>query len=422
MSFEDRKIARQVMYDLRGGPWRLFNSTRREVILSGPSETGKTVAACLKAHYLCDTYPGANGAIVRKTAKSLHGSVLQTFNRITKGLPIIPFGGEHIEKYIYPNGSVIWTGGLDNPDKVLSSERDFIYVNQAEELILNDWEMLTTRTTGRSAVIPFPQTYGDCNPGGSHNYIIQRAKEGKLKLLTSVHKDNPTLYTVDGEITEQGKRTIETLQGLTGVRRKRLFEGIWATAEGVVYDTFDYSTHVKTRDDRDFQYWGLAIDEGYTNPAVILLIGVDGDGRLHIEREFYQTGVLQERVVAQSREWVNERRATAIVVDESAAGLIADLRNAGLSAEGHKGRVLDGIAIVQGLLTVQDDGLPRLTVDPSCVNTVNELESYVWKPGKDEPVKENDHALDALRYFSHWLYGEEVVIQRQNIYQPERIG
>jgi phage terminase large subunit len=165
----------------------------------------------------------------------------------------------------------------------------------------------------------------------------------------------------------------------------------------------------------------LALDEGYTNPAVILLIGVDGDGRLHIEREFYQTGVLQERVVMQSREWMNERKATAVIVDESAAGLIADLRNAGLPAEGHKGRVLDGIAIVQGLLTVQKDGLPRLTIDPSCVNTINEFESYVWKPGKDEPVKENDHALDAVRYFAHWLYGEEV-IQRQYIYDPAIIG
>jgi phage terminase large subunit len=60
--------------------------------------------------------------------------------------------------------------------------------------------------------------------------------------------------------------------------------------------------------------------------------------------------------------------------------------------------VLDGIAAVQERLKVQADGLPRLTVDPSCLNTINEFESYVWKPERDEPVKENDHALDALRY------------------------
>ena len=62
-----------------------------------------------------------------------------------------------------------------------------------------------------------------------------------------------------------------------------------------------------------------------------------------------------------------------------------------------------------------------MTVDPSCVNTINEFESYVWKEGKDEPVKEWDHAMDATRYFAHWLYGDEVV-QRQYVYQPARIG
>lgn len=395
----------------------MFNATGREVILSGPSETGKTVAACLKAHHLCSTYPGANGAIVRKTAKSLHGSVLQTFKRITTGLPVVPFGGEYVEKYIYPNGSVIWTGGLDNPDKVLSSERDFIYVNQAEELTLNDWEMLTTRTTGRAAVIPFPQTYGDCNPGGSKHWIRERAN---LVLLTSVHQDNPTLYTKDGELTEQGKRTLETLQALTGVRRKRLLEGIWATAEGTVYD-FDYNAHIKVRDASQMIYWAIFIDPGYTNPTAMGLVGIDNDGRLHQAEEVYQTGMLHEHIVKQAWEWYKGHTGAAIIVDQAAAELIAELTNAGMRVEGHKGKVLDGIAVVQGLLTVQGDGLPRYTCDPSCVNSINEFESYVWKDGRDEPVKLNDHIMDGLRYLAWWLYGEEYV-QRQYIYAPEHIG
>ena len=53
---------------------------------------------------------------------------------------------------------------------------------------------------------------------------------------------------------------------------------------------------------------------------------------------------------------------------------------------------------LQDLLKVHGDGKPRLTIDPSCVETINEFESYVWRPEKDEPVKENDHAMDALRY------------------------
>jgi phage terminase large subunit len=141
------------------------------------------------------------------------------------------------------------------------------------------------------------------------------------------------------------------------------------------------------------------MDEGYTNPAVILLVGIDGDERLHIAREYYERGKLQKDVVQTARTWgLGERKAELIAVDAAAAGLIADLRDVGLSAQAAKGRVLDGIANVQARLKVQGDGKPRLTVDPACVNVINEFESYVWKPEKDEPVKENDHAMDALRY------------------------
>ena len=384
------------IYTPYGGASELMYSHAPEVILQGPAETGKTLAACWKAHILASKHPNAQGAIVRKTQKSLYGSVLQTFERVIKGAPVTPYGGEKPEKYIYANGSVIWVGGMDNADKILSSERDFIYVNQAEELQVDDWEKLTTRATGRNAVVPYPQVFGDCNPSGSQHWIRKR---GPLELIASHHKDNPALFDpVTGEITMQGKRTMEVLSGLTGVRRKRLFEGIWATAEGAVYDTFDAAIHVKERARDEFNRFFMAMDEGYTNPAVILDIGVDGDGRLHIFREFYKRGVLQKDVVATSQDWRTDYEHWLVAVDAAAAGLIADLRDVGLPARGFKGRVLDGITQVQGFLKVQGDKLPRLTVDPSCVDTINEFESYVWKPEKDEPVKENDHAMDALRY------------------------
>jgi len=413
---------KQYDYKPRGGCHEFYRCKEHEFIAEGPSETGKTLAACWKIHMMALTYPGLNGAIARKIQRSVYGTVLLTFGRVIKNADVIPYGGEKPEKYIYGNGSQIWVGGLDDPDKLLSSERDFIYVNQTEECSLDDWEKMTTRTTGRGAVMPYTMTFGDCNPGGHQHWIRQRAAEGKLRLIKTIHQDNPTIYTDDGLLTEHGQRVMETLSGLSGIRRKRLFEGIWATAEGVVYDGFAYETHVKSKEHKENQYWALALDEGYTNPAVILLIGVDGDGRLHIEREFYQTGILQSSVCETAATWANdtEHPTQIAIVDQSAAGLIADLKNRGLDAQGHKGRVLDGITIVQDLLRVAKDGKPRLTVDPSCVNTINEFESYVWKPGKDEPIKENDHALDALRYFAHWLYGDTPV-QRKVIYHPVRM-
>ena len=85
-------------------------------------------------------------------------------------------------------------------------------------------------------------------------------------------------------------------------------------------------------------------------------------------------------------------------MNEAAAGLIAALVKQGVNAQGDKGRILDGTRKIQDRLKVQGDGKPRLTVDPSCVNTINEFESYVWKPAKDVPVDADNHALGALRY------------------------
>lgn len=390
-------------YELRGGCKELVASTEKQVIIAGPSDAGKTVAACLKAHSLCLRYPNCQGAIVRKTYASMTGTVLQTFKRIAVNEGVSIYGGEHPQWFDYENGSRIWIGGMDNPDKVLSSERDFIYCNQVEELPQTDWEILSTRTTGRNAVVPHAQIFGDCNPGGSKHWIRELGKSGVVRLLVSTHKDNPTIYNEDGSLTASGEARLLALSNLTGIRRKRLFEGVWATAEGAIYDNFDAAIHVKIRPDVELVRWFLTLDEGFTNPAVILRVGEDGDGRWHVAREFYQSGVLQETVVKTSKAWFDEWKCELATVDESAAGLIADLKSVWVRAVGGKGRVLDGIQRIQNRLKVQADGRPRLTIDPSCVNLINEMESYIWKPEKDVPVKDNDHACDSLRYLSDVL-------------------
>lgn len=415
--------------ELRGAARQLMGAREHEVIISGPSDTGKTLPCCVKAHLYCLRKPGCEGAIMRKTAASLAGTVLKTFAKVIP-TAVRPFGGENPSRFIYPNGSQVWCGGLDNPDRVLSSERDFIYVCQAEELTLNDWEYLATRCSGRAGHVKFPQLFGDCNPGGSRHWIRQRAAEGKLRLLISNHKDNPSIYDKTGNLTPEGQRRIAVLENLTGIRRLRLKEGIWATAEGAVYDMFNSSAdgpHVMTRPWQEMVKWMLCQDEGYTNPAAILLVGEDGDGRWHVFREWYECGKLEQDVVAVARRWyfapvvaachipdeqieqaaqserfagLNERMRRCVIngVDEAAAGLIAALSNAGMNAVGGKGRILDGIHGLQDRLKVQGDGKARLTVDPSCLNTINEFESYVWKPEKDVPVDANNHALGALRY------------------------
>lgn len=381
-------------------------------MLSGPSDTGKSVTRCLQLHWTALRYPNSQHSIVRKSYESMAGSVLKTFGRVIAGAGVMVIGADSPRLYNYPNGSQVWVGGMDKPEKTLSSERDTIFVNQAEQLTLQDWEMLSRITSGRGAVVKWPQLYGDCNPGGSKHWIREQAKCGKLALFESRHEDNPTIYRQDGTFVEDGEtvrgqlvqvggaRRMAALDALTGVRYLRLRKGVWATAEGAVFENFDVTVHVLKRPASEFKRWFLCQDEGFSNPAVILLVGEDSDGRWHVAREFYQTGQLEEAVVKVAKQWFVEFKCELDAVDSAAAGLIATLKSLGVNAVGGKGHVEDGCNKIRDRLKVQGDGKPRLTFDPSCENCVNEMESYVLKPGSDVPVKENDHCCDAIRYLA----------------------
>lgn len=417
-------------YVLRGANRELIGYDGHEAILSGPRDTGKTVAGCVKGHLWNMAMPGSQGAIFRKANVTLAGTVLQTWTRVIAPQlasgEVRVYGGERPERYIYQNGSVVWCGGMDNPSKALSSERDWIFTCQTEEFTEGEWETLAGSCSGRGAVCHKPQIFGDCNPAGSKHWIRERAKRGQLKLLAAVHKDNPTLYDAAGNLTPDGERRLAVLQAYTGVRRKRLFSGLWVTAEGAVYENFDPAVHVVYRPATQFKRFLLTLDVGFTNPWALLVVGVDGDGRWHVLREFYKTNVLPLYVTRTAKllslNWAGELptdlknvwegtgggghegatgdRCEMCCVDEARPDVVADLNDAGVYARGGKGRVEAGIYKIMDRLAVAGDGKPRLTVDPRCVETINEFESYVWKEGKSKevPVDKDNHALDALRY------------------------
>lgn len=204
-----------------------------EWMLAGPSETGKTWATLWRLDRLLATTPGAQGALVRKLAVDIAPTVLVTYRRVIamSGSGATPFGGEKPEWFDYPNGSRLYLGGIDRPGRILSGERDFVYVNQAEELDIDDWETLTTRTTGRGAVTQTPMLFGDCNPSDPDHWILKRRDANVLMMLYSHHEDNPSLYDVAGQLTAQGKRTMTTLDALTGARYSRLRLGEWVVGD-----------------------------------------------------------------------------------------------------------------------------------------------------------------------------------------------
>lgn len=411
-----------------GGALRFWNSTAHEVILHGPYETGKTFAVLTKLHKLMNEHPGAQALMVRKTYQSLLGSAVVTYR--TKVLPrplddpqstVHAYGGERPEFFIYDNGSRIWLGGLDHAGKFLSAEFDYIYINQAEEIDLADYETLTGRATGRAGHTDSPQIMCDCNPGPPDHWILKRASAGDCELIQQMHEDNPTLFDQRTyEITERGKVTMQVLDRLTGTRYLRGRLGLWVQAEGAIFDNFSLEHNVTEEADYHPGWlvrWGC--DDGYAegagpgnanyHPRVILLGQVTPQGGLNVFYEYYATNEIPEtsiRYVLDKSAEMGWDEPDIAYVDSAAGALKITLGDMLSMYAGATHPVSEGIKNVRRLIC-DGQGVRLLKIHPRCVNLIREMQSYrydensrVANVGEPKPLKLDDHGPDALRYMT----------------------
>lgn len=421
---------------LYGGARQFWKCKDPEVILSGPYDTGKTFSTLHKLDALCWKYPNSFAFMARKTYKSLKNTVIKTFEG--KVLPVLPndpssqvtkHGGENVDFYEYANGSRIICAGLDNPQKLLSAEFDWGYVNQAEEIPLDSWETLSTRCSGRSGNTPYTQLMADCNPGPPNHWIKHRKR---LTFIEQFHKDNPTIYNQEtGELLPEGKRRIDALLSLTGVRLLRGYHNKWVSEEGTVYEFLE-SVHRYDRSALPHRLtYYLSMDFGYTNPFVCQLWAVDFDGRLILINEIYMTRrTIEEHMPAINR-MIEGKRIEAVVTDHDPERQAVLRKNGLKNVVNAKKDITIGIQNVRNRLAVQGDGLPRIMFCDDTVmeydrelyreypgdlhpcSTEHEFSLYVFpeeKPDinqKEVPIDANNHGMDAMRYMVQYLEAPE---------------
>lgn len=436
-------------YRPRGAALDLLNCRAKEVLMAGPAGTGKSRACLEKLHFMALANPGLRALMLRKTLNSLTATGLVTFQTHVAAKAIAAgdmkwFGGSQKEPpaWKYTNKSTIVVGGMDNPDKVMSSEYDVIYVQEATDLVEDEWEKCTTRL--RNGAISFQQIIADCNPSGPVHWLRHRCDKGLTTELLSRHEDNPIYFNEDGTMTAVGADYMATLDRLTGVRYLRLRKGIWAAAEGVIYEDFDPSHHIIDRFEipRHWtRYW--VVDFGYVHPFVLQCWAVDEDGRLYLYREIFHTkrtvdqhakDILREvadlppgvdEVGARASEWIwREPKPRALICDHDAEGRAVLERDLGMGSIAAAKGVTEGIQVVQQRLRRQGDGRARIFLmrdsvvkrdrelmdakKPSC--TIDEITGYIWhlpngttiKP-KEVPVKDCDDGMDAMRYIANEL-------------------
>ena len=384
----------------------------RHLLYSGAFAAAKSRALCWKL-FVRASRKGAVEFLCRKTLVSLKKSTLKTLLEPDGDLPPVLEPGTYThnksEGIIRINGGgQIMYFGLDDPNKLGSVNGTGCAIDELVDLTLDDYIMLNGRV--RMTVPSLTrQLYGACNPGPpSHWAALRWGLTPGGTLLDDTHRVIESSTFDNHFLMEKAPDYVDSLRKMTGVAYERYVLGKWVGSDGLVYDKWDRRVHVQ-RLDFEPRSVGYAVDPGYTDPFAMLEILTDGDGRMHVSREWYERGKTHDQGI---NALLGMRRdpSDVVVVDSAEPALIEAMQQRAIHAiPARKGpdSITAGVSKVQARLADPGDGRPRLTVDPSCTNLIAEFETYEWAKNlsgfKDKPKDENNHALDALRYYAQHI-------------------
>lgn len=360
----------------------LFKDRAKFLAVIGPARTGKSRASLEKLLLYAFKYPGSRILLTRKVRASMTESVLETFER-----HVVPKGSSWAEnvtrasrtKYVLPNGTEIIIAGLDMPSKILSSEYDFIFAGEACELDEEDFEVLTSRLSGRNG--PYRQIILDSNPSSPTHWLKRRIDAG-MNCINFRFEDNPAL---DSDV-------IETLSRLTGHRRARLFEGQWSAAEGVIFDLAKCTIEDCDRPAGEL-YGGH--DFGWSAPAASVagVVYKDEYGRdvlyIYAAEQYSETA---QEVWAQKMLTMGTSECVWFCDPANPEG-IRELGKYGVRVFEATNAVNYGIDAVNSLIEGE-----RLFVSDRLKELLDVTAGYAYGPDGIKPLKINDHLPDALRY------------------------
>lgn len=236
----------------------------------------------------------------------------------------------------------------------------------------------------------------NCNPENPYHWFyinwIQKVKEKNTLYLHFTMEDNPSL-------SNKVKQRYKNLY--SGKFFERFILGKWVANEGVIYTMFDEKKHVVEKNPPCEKYY-LSCDYGTKNPFSVGLWGVYKERFYRID-EVYYSSVLEgeqktdEEYYEMLKKLVGDKKIEKIFIDPSAASFIQCIkRHNEFSVQSADNDVLVGIKTVSQM--IKDD---KIFIHKNCTDILKEFSLYSWKQNseKDVPIKENDHAMDDMRYF-----------------------
>ncbi len=391
------------------------HSTLEAIVCDGAVRSGKTMAMGLSFFMwasLC--FQNQRFGICGKTIASLRRNVLSEIlpklkdmgavwrEKRSENLLILKFLGHENEFYIF--------GGRDESSASLIQGITFAGILLDEVALMP--RSFVEQACARCSVAG-SRLWFNCNPAGpSHwfyrNWILEAEKRSCLRLHFTM-EDNPSL-------TEAIRRRYQRLY--TGVFYQRFVLGQWIQAEGRVYDFFE-ADMVGIAPTEPLEEYYISCDYGTVNPTSMGLWGKK-DGVWYRIQEFYFSSRAQmkqmtdEEYALALQNLAGKRSITAVIVDPSAASFIEVLRRKGWRVQKAKNDVLGGIRLTADALKIG-----KIVICQGCEDCLRELDTYVWDlegKDKDRVKKENDHAMDDMRYFvSTVLGGKETAFRALSV-------
>lgn len=241
-----------------------------------------------------------------------------------------------------------------------------------------------------------------CNPDNPNHWFyvnwIKRCSERNALYLHFTMPDNPSL----------SEKTLARYEAMyTGVFYRRYIMGEWCLAEGLVYD---FSEANITDEIPEFADYYISIDYGTLNPFSCGLWAVNGSKAERI-KEYYYDGRANYKQLTDEEYCDAVERLTdgyeikRAVIDPSAASFITALKRRGFHVQQADNAVLDGIRRTAVYLK---NG--NIKIHRCCTDAIREFGLYRWDDTKTEDavVKDNDHAMDDIRYFCNTVMRKKV--------------
>lgn len=394
----------------------LVGSATTRHLLYGGSRSGKSVLIADFIRTRAKQYGGSTHIIFRRTYADAVASVwTQTLLPLLRedenaGLCEIK---ERPSRAVYTNGSSIELGGLrpSEIDKHLGKEYGTIWVNEASEIGYQIIPVLMSRTNatqmdsaGRMIV---PKFIADENPPTKNHwsfkvFVVKQDPETGEPLPDLHLYDHIKMNPVDNK-NNLSPQYLQTLDAMTGGARKRFRDGDFGTASGLIYGaSFNEDVHLFDDLPPESRTQYSVVDFGFTHPFVHLWAAYDeSNERLDFWKERYLPGITVRVHAEEINAFDKGRKYAARIADHDAEDRATLLEN-GIHTLPADKDVKSGIDLVTDLLDRK-----KIRFHRSMAATINEFYSYKWKDDsvKDrEPIKKDDHAMDAIRYLCKYVF------------------